>query len=96
MRPLWFDYLEGDAHTLDVDDEFLFGDRFLIAPIVQYNTKSREVYLPGASAEPAFCWRNYFSGEQHPQYSNVTFSGKSIQEFPLYEKTQDCQFLNAL
>jgi alpha-D-xyloside xylohydrolase len=44
VRPLVWDY-QDDENTWDVDDEYLFCDRYLVAPILKDAT-SREIYLP--------------------------------------------------
>ena len=44
VRPLVWDY-QDDQNTWDVDDEYLFCDRYLVAPILKDAT-SREIYLP--------------------------------------------------
>ncbi len=45
MRPFVMDFTD-DAAALAVDDEFMFGDAFLVCPVYQYRQRSREVYLP--------------------------------------------------
>lgn len=46
MRPLVFDYPE-DNNVIDMSDEYMFGDRILVAPIMKYGQRDRVVYLPG-------------------------------------------------
>lgn len=57
MRPLFMDFSE-DAICWDVEDEFLFGDDLLVAPIMDEGVRSREVYLPKGR-----CWQNVYTGE---------------------------------
>ncbi|XP_077973860.1 myogenesis-regulating glycosidase-like isoform X3 [Styela clava] len=46
IRPLWWiDPLDGTA--LSIDDEFLIGEEVLVAPILEYNARQRDIYLPG-------------------------------------------------
>ena len=45
MRPLFFDFPD-DAGAAEVEDQFLFGPDLLVAPIVEYRARQRQVYLP--------------------------------------------------
>jgi len=46
IRPIWW-VAKGDEKAYTIDDMFLVGDRYLVAPIVEQNATSRDVYLPG-------------------------------------------------
>jgi alpha-D-xyloside xylohydrolase len=45
MRPLFFDF-PSDTGSAAIDDEFLFGPDFLVAPVLEYEARKRKVYLP--------------------------------------------------
>ncbi len=45
FRPLCFDY-EEDAHAAQVEDQLMFGDSLMIAPVLVQNAGGRYVYLP--------------------------------------------------
>ena len=45
MRPLFFDFSE-DQECASIDDEFLFGPDILVAPVLDYKARKRNVYLP--------------------------------------------------
>ena len=45
FRPLSFDY-EEDVHATQVDDQLMFGDSLMIAPVLVQNATGRYVYLP--------------------------------------------------
>lgn len=45
FRPLSFDY-EDDPHASQVEDQLMFGDSIMIAPVLQQNATGRYVYLP--------------------------------------------------
>ena len=49
MRPLFFDFPR-DKGCLSIDDEFLFGPDILVAPVMQYEVRKRDVYLPAGTA----------------------------------------------
>ena len=46
IRPIWW-VTANDKRAFAVDDEFLVGDRYLVAPVVNNATRFRDVYLPG-------------------------------------------------
>ena len=57
VRPLAWDYQE-DENAWDIDDEYIFCDRYLVAPILKDAT-SREVYLPQGT------WTEDGTGARH-------------------------------
>ena len=57
VRPLVWDY-QDDANTWDVADEYIFCDRYLVAPVLKDAT-SREIYLPQG------VWDEEGSGVRH-------------------------------
>ena len=54
MRPLLLGW-QDDPRTHALDDEFLFGDAFLVAPIGEPGATSRQVYLPAGT------WYDFWS-----------------------------------
>ncbi len=57
MRPLFYDFSE-DAKAWEIEDEYMFGPDFLVAPILYADMRKREVYLPSGSK-----WKHYWTGE---------------------------------
>lgn len=49
MRPLFFDFPE-DEGCISIDDEFLFGPDILVAPVLHYKARKRDVYLPAGTS----------------------------------------------
>ena len=66
MRILALEW-QDDTYAYNIDDEYLFGDDFLVAPILD-NKYSRKVYLPEGN------WKDLNTGEIH----NVGKDGKTI------------------
>jgi alpha-glucosidase len=58
MRPLFLDFPE-DERTAKVDDEFLFGDDLLVAPVLWEEADGRDVYLPAGD------WFDYWTGKKY-------------------------------
>jgi alpha-D-xyloside xylohydrolase len=56
MRGLTMDFA-GDRKTWDIDDEYLFGPAFLVAPVTEFKARSRKVYLPAGSS-----WYDFYTG----------------------------------
>ena len=57
MRPLVFHY-EKDSVAQTCNDEFLLGERVLVAPVVNQGAIKRMVYLPAGE------WYDYWTGEK--------------------------------
>ncbi|MGH8297779.1 MAG: TIM-barrel domain-containing protein [Steroidobacteraceae bacterium] len=56
IQPLWLAD-PGDQEALSRDDEFLFGNTFLVAPVLQPGARQRAIYLPAGK------WWDYWSGK---------------------------------
>ncbi|HVS54607.1 MAG TPA: TIM-barrel domain-containing protein [Opitutaceae bacterium] len=59
MRPLVMDF-PADAKARTLTDEYLFGPAFLVAPVTQYQARSRAVYLPDTRGG----WFDFWTGAQ--------------------------------
>ncbi len=59
MRPMAYAF-PGDARCVGIDDEYMFGDALLVAPVLREGVSEREVYLPGGE------WRDFYTGERLP------------------------------
>ena len=56
MRGLVMDFA-ADQKTWNVDDEYMFGPAFLVAPVTVFEARSRRVYLPGGAT-----WYDFYTG----------------------------------
>jgi len=56
MRGLVMDFA-ADKRTWSVDDEYMFGPAFLVAPVTTYKARSRKVYLPAGTR-----WYDFYTG----------------------------------
>lgn len=59
MRGLVMDFA-ADRRTWDIDDQYLLGPAFLVAPVTEFRARSRTVYLP-AGAD----WYDWRDGRLH-------------------------------
>lgn len=48
MRAMYFEFPD-DAECWRIDDEYMFGGEYLIAPVTEYGARERRVYLPRGS-----------------------------------------------
>jgi len=67
---------QDDPSTYNIQDQYMFGDAFLVAPVCTAVNK-RAVYLPEGA------WHDYATGEEHqgPKYLHVE---PSLDVMPLY------------
>ena len=56
MRPMFYEYPD-DETCAALKDQYMFGDRYLVAPVMQPGQRSRMVYLPEGT------WQNADTGE---------------------------------
>jgi len=57
IRALWLEF-PNDEKTFLIDDSYLWGDNFLVAPIYQKQATERKVYLPKGG------WWNFWNNER--------------------------------
>ncbi|MCH4165186.1 MAG: glycoside hydrolase family 31 protein [Lentilactobacillus diolivorans] len=88
IRPLFYNFSD-DSHAWDVEDEFLFGNDILIAPVLYEGETKRNVYLPAGTN-----WVNAFNG-------GVETGGKTIivetpiQQIPIYIRQSEFDVLQS-
>lgn len=63
MRGLVMDF-PGDRKTWNLDDEYMFGPAFLVAPVTGFNAREREVYLPAGAGWYDFATGAFVKGGQ--------------------------------
>ena len=77
MRPLFYGFPE-DKKAWEVEDEYMFGDHVLVAPVLYENQREREVYLPEGST-----WKNYWTGEEYQGGQRYTVDAP-IEKLPVF------------
>ena len=63
MRGLVMDF-PADKTARDINDEYLFGKAFLVAPVTEFKARSRQVYLPAGASWFDFETGKAFKGGQ--------------------------------
>ena len=61
MRPLVMDFID-DRNVTDIGDTYMFGPAFMVAPVYEYEARSREVYFPECEGWYDFYTNKMLSG----------------------------------
>jgi alpha-glucosidase len=77
-RPLAFVYPE-DRNTTSLDDEYLWGDSFLVAPVIKPGAMGRPVYLPAGQ------WLDFWSGRPY-EGGQIIEVEAPLEKLPLFVK----------
>ena len=56
IRAMFYEF-PNDSECWKLSDQYMFGDKYLVAPILEAGAESRELYLPVGN------WKNIHSGE---------------------------------
>jgi alpha-D-xyloside xylohydrolase len=72
LKAMFLNYPD-DPTTWNLEDQFMFGDDLLVAPIMEENTFERKVYLPKGK------WINYLTNEV---YEGAQWINIKAGEFP--------------
>ena len=75
MRALVMDYTD-DPETYSIDDEYMFCEELLVAPMTEAHNDERRVYLPKGE------WTDYWTGEP---VSSGWFEVET-EQIPVYRK----------
>ncbi|WP_445505703.1 glycoside hydrolase family 31 protein [Niallia sp. 03091] len=79
MQPLVYQFQE-DAKTHNIQDQFLFGDSLMMAPIVYQGATSRDLYLPAGVK-----WVDYWTGEEFEGGQTIKKEA-DLATLPIYVK----------
>ena len=78
MRAMFYEFPE-DEKCWDIKDQYMFGDKYLVAPILHLNEFEREVYLPKGE------WTLTSDGTKYTGGQTVKVSAP-IDYMPLFER----------
>ncbi|MEW5977329.1 MAG: glycoside hydrolase family 31 protein [Acidobacteriota bacterium] len=77
VRPLFFRNPE-DQHTYLIKDQFLLGDRFLVAPVLTKGASHRDIYLPSG------LWKDFWSGEIQTGPRTLKAFPAPLEKLPIF------------
>jgi alpha-D-xyloside xylohydrolase len=75
---MFFEFPEDDK-CWELQDQYMFGSRYLVAPVLEYRARERSVYLP------AGCWRDVNSNEVIQGGRTVSVPAP-LDRIPVFEK----------
>ena len=78
IRAMFYEFPEDEA-CWDIDDEYMFGSKYLVAPVLYQGMTEREVYLPTGT------WKNIHTGEIIDGANTIT-AAAPIDIIPVYER----------
>ena len=78
LRAMFYEFPE-DGECADLKDQYMFGDKYLVAPVLEAGARSRSVYLPAGE------WKNVESGEVLTGGQRVDVAAP-LEIIPVFEK----------
>lgn len=82
MRALFYVF-PADEKAWEVDDQFMFGDSLLIAPIFNYDERERNIYLPKDVR-----WKDYWTGNIYEGGQTIVLDAP-IEQIPILINLND-------
>jgi alpha-D-xyloside xylohydrolase len=87
MRPLWWDFpsdprIQAQAEPADGISAFMFGPKYLAAPVLADGVRSRTVYLPPTPGG----WTHFYTHKKFSGGANITVAAP-LDELPLFART---------
>jgi alpha-D-xyloside xylohydrolase len=77
MRPLFLGF-PADQASWEVDDQYLFGEDILVAPVITEGARERQVYLPAGAG-----WQDAWTGTRHDGGARIT-AAAPLDTIPVY------------
>ena len=78
IRTMFYEFPE-DGKCWELQEQYMFGDRYLVAPILRLNQFERDVYLPAGN------WRDTRDGKEY-QGGQVIHAMAPIDSIPVFER----------
>ena len=78
LRTMFYEF-PNDAACWDLQDQYMFGDRYLVAPVMYEGMRERNVYLPEGT------WKDIHTGEIYTGGQTI-LAPAPLEIIPVYEK----------
>ncbi len=78
MRPLFYSFFN-DEKAWQIEDQYMFGDDYLVAPVLEAKAAVRTVYLPEGK------WKYVETGEIYQGGKTIELS-VTLEQFPVFER----------
>lgn len=83
VRHLYLEYPD-DSNVLDIEDQYMFGEKILVAPIFDSST-TREIYLPEGK------WQDFWSNEIYVGQTLLKVCSSSLAKIPVFIRCSESQ-----
>ena len=78
MRTMFYEFPD-DSACWDIDDQYMFGSRYLVAPVLSADINKRDVYLPAGK------WKNITDGTTYEGCQTI-IADAPIEHIPVFER----------
>ena len=79
LRTMFYEFPE-DQRCWKLDDQYMFGDKYLVAPVLEADMMQRQVYLPVGT------WRDIADGKEYAGGQALTCE-TPIERIPVFERS---------
>jgi alpha-D-xyloside xylohydrolase len=83
VQPMWYNFTDSECLEESAETQYMFGPRYLVAPVTQRNATSRSVYLPQLPSSEQ--WVHFFSGQTYQGGQRVVVK-VTLADFPLFQR----------
>ncbi|KAK7409227.1 hypothetical protein QQX98_008603 [Neonectria punicea] len=83
MRPLFYE-LPGDKRCWEISTQYMYGDKYLVCPVLKAEVRSMDVYLP--PLESGGTWKAFVGGASYDG-GQVVEVPCPLSEMPVFVKT---------
>ncbi len=78
IRAMFYEFPE-DSRCWELDDQYMFGSRYLVAPVMYPGMRQRSVYLPAGS------WKDIYTGQVLTGGTQI-LAQAPLEQIPVFEK----------